>query len=222
MSVPRITLLGLAILAGCDEKLVPNGGDGGGAISDMKCSGLPDLLPVAPKCAAAKGLTGDTLSCTDFTSAQVLSALTTNDGWNFDKFDKSCWTVSGGKLQINTANFSTYMGTCGFSMPALSMDDYGKYSSFTLSIIHKVDISDSASQTIQFMLGADAPSMRLVTQWSGKQSRQQNAIAMGKTDLPNGGSNAFQPLFKLNAALTAGGTSQGWQIESIAVMGNTQ
>jgi len=40
---------------------------------------------------------------------------------------------------------------------------------------------------------------------------------MSKNDLPNGGTGVFQPLFKLNASLTAGGTAQGWQIESIAV-----
>ena len=219
MSAHRITLLGLAILVGCDERLVTN--NDGGAMQDLKCVGTPDLPPAKPKCLAATGLTGDNLLCVDFASPQALSDLTTA-GWNFDKFDKSCWTVANSRLQINTATFATYMGTCGFLMPALSMADYGKYSSFTLSILHKVDISDAASQTIQFMLGADSPAMRLVTQWSGKQSRQQSSMALIKADLPNGGSNAFQPLFKLNAALIAGGTSQGWQIESIAVMGNMQ
>lgn len=213
MSASRITMLGLGLLIGCDERLVPN--DGGGSL-DQKCPGLPDLLPMAPKCAAAKGLTGNNLLCVDFTSPQVLSDLT-NTGWNFDKFDKGCWTVSSGKLQINTANFATYMGTCGFVMSPLSASDYGKYNNFTLSVVHRVDISDAASQKLQVMLGIDDPSMRLVTQWTGKQSRQQSTIGMGKNDLPNGGTGVFQPLFKLNASLTAGGTAQGWQIESIAV-----
>lgn len=217
MRAAFISIFCLSGVIGCDQQPYAQIPTDYCAHVDMKVTPPADMT-VVPPCAAAKGLPGKNLVCVDFTSPQVLTDLT-NVGWNFEKYDKSCWIVQNSKLQVNTANFTTYMGTCGFLMPALSASDYGKYNNFTLSIVHRVDISDVAGQTIQFMLGVDAPSTRLVTQWTGKQSRQQTIMEMARNDLPNGGTGMYQPLFKLNAPLGAGGAAQGWQIESIAING---
>jgi len=68
------------------------------------------------------------------------------------------------------------------------------------------------------MLGQNDPQNRLIDQTTGKQPRKQWVHTIAKSALPNGG-NGYQPVFNLSASLTAGGTSQGWLIESIAVLG---
>ncbi len=203
-------------IAACQtvELTIPDGGVGCPALDASTT--VPDLAVAPPKCAAAKGLQGDNLLCVDFKDVQMPSSLT---GWNFNcmqVFDS--WTTTGGKLQVN--NFSTFMSTCSFTLPALSAADYQKYSSFTLSVVQRVHIDDMSGQTAQVMLGADAPATRLITQWTGKGARQTSTLTITKADLPNGGTGAYQPLFKITSTTTAGGSFQGWLIESIAVNGN--
>lgn len=213
----RTTLLLITVAAcgiGCKYDDVELLGDGGGTCT--KCPALPDLATPPAKCAAAKGLPGVNLFCVDFSQVSSPPSI---PSWDFTTIGGNCWQVMGGKLQVNTANFAAYSGTCGFIMPTVLASDYQKYSGFTLSILHRIDISESSSQKIQVMLGADDPLMRLVTQWTGKQARQQSIMTMSKNDLPNAGTSMYQPLFKLSAPLTAGGTAQGWVIESIAVNG---
>lgn len=221
MTLRWIVLGCLLSTAGCDtitEKGCPgldmkggSGGDGGSVL---------DMTPPPPKCAAAKGLPGDNLICADFTSPQTIVDLTAA-GWNFaSTMSGTCagWTVANSKLQVTS--FGTLAsGSCGFTLPALSASDYQKYSSFTLSVVQRVHIDENAGQTAQVMLGADAPSTRLVTQWTGKGARQTSTMAMAKTDLPNGGTNTYQPWFKISSTTTAAGSFQGWLIESIAVNG---
>lgn len=215
--LPLVCLLNIA---GCGVTVEDN--DGG----TVKCPQVDmrslqmDMAPPAPKCAAAKGLPGENLLCADFVSPQTIVDLTAA-GWSFTtSISGTCtgWTVTNGKLQVNS--YATVAnGSCGFTLPALSATDYQKFSSFTLSIIHRVDISETASQKVQVMLGADDPLSRLVTQWTGKGSRQTSTMAMSKADLPNGGTGSYQPLLKISSTTTAGGSFQGWQIESIAVNG---
>lgn len=216
-----ISIFCLSGVVGCDQQPYAQIPTDYCAHVDMKTTTPPDMT-VVPKCAAAKGVPGDNLICFDFSSIpdQTLTTPppTQLNGWDFEQFAKSCWQILNGKLQVK--NFSAFMGNCGFLMPAIKPSDYQKYNAFTLSVIHRVDISDVAGQSIQFMLGVDAPSTRLVTQWTGKQSRQQTVIEMAKNDLPNGGTSMYQPLFKLSVPLSAGATAQGWQIESIAINGS--
>lgn len=170
--------------------------------------------PKPPSCTApaATGLIGENRICVDF-SKDSLSDLTTK-GWNFDKFDKSCWTIIGGKLMVD--NFSVYIGSCGFFMPALSSDDYQKYNSFTISVVQTVDL-DSLQQKAQVMLGGDDPQRRLLDWLTGKQPRKRWVQTITKANLPPTAAGAFQPLFKLTSDATVGMLNQGWQIESIAV-----
>ena len=174
------------------------------------------------KCAAAKWLAGDNLFCVDFSSVgdQVLTTPPPPQlpGWNFEKFDKNCWQILSGKLQINTANFLTYMGTCGFLMPALTSGQYQQYNSFTLAVVQTVDVNATV-QGAYIYLGSDVLKQQM---WyaAGTYPKIVTSLQIARTALPNGGTGMYQPLFKLSAPGIAGGTAQGWQIESIAVMGN--
>jgi hypothetical protein len=174
----------------------------------------PDMLTPAPKCAAAKGLAGDNLLCVDFKDVQMPSGLT---GWNFNCMQVAdSWISSGGKLQIN--NFSTFMSTCSFTLPAVSAADYQKYSSFTLSVVHKLDVN-SLQQKALIMLGADDDQQRLLDWMTGKQPRKQWTQTVAKADLPLMAMGGFQPLFKITSSVGPGGGYSGWQIESIAIHG---
>ena len=196
---------------GKPDEAVP--GDGGA------CPPVADLAPMKSKCDAAKGLAGDNLFCVDFSSVpeQVLTTPPPAQlpGWNFEKFDKNCWQVLGGKLQVQM--FSAFASTCGFLMPGVSPGDYQKYNSFTLSAVQTVDLN-AQKQTSWIYLGSDLVNQQVVTT-TGTNPRQRNITEFAKMALPNGGSGAYQPLFKITSTAPQGGY-QGWQIESIAVMGN--
>ncbi len=183
---------------------------------------VPDLAPLPPKCAAAKGLSGDTLHCVDFKMLpdQTLTGKpAVLADWDFDL--KGCWEIATGKLQVK--NFGTFVGTCSFTMPLtdLASPANQKYQSVTLAVVQRVDLNASAlpPQTAKSMLGLDDPS-RLLTTTTDKTPRQQQVYSLTRSDLaavPGVGTN-FQPLFKLSSGALYSGA--GWQIESIAVMGN--
>ena len=56
-----------------------------------------------------------------------------------------------------------------------------------------------------------------MTQWTGKGAHQTSLMVLKKAELPNGGLNSFRSLLKISSTTTAGGSYQGWLIESIAV-----
>ena len=179
-----------------------------------------DLAPPAPPCAAAKGLSGDALLCVDFNK---LSGLTDQAlmGWDFKTNCGAGWEINGGKLQVK--NFGSFVGTCSFSMPLtdLSSSTNQKYQSVTLAVWQRVDVDQNAlpPQTAKLILGQDL-ALREFTTLTGKNPRQQNQYTLMRSDLaavPGVGTN-FQPLFKLSSGAVYAGI--GWQIESIAVMGN--
>lgn len=215
MLFSRATVVCLALLASCDEYLVPKEG----AVFPNQCTDAappPDLATPVAKCPAAKGLAGDNLVCVDFAKVPSLTdqALT---GWDFVSIGGgNYWEIAGGKLQVK--NFGAFASTCGFTMPAINFNDADKqkYNTYILSVVHRVSISEADAQKIQVMLGSDDPQKRLITQWTGKQPSQQTTIAISKADLLMQASN-FQPLFKFSAIATAGGSFSGWQIDSIAV-----
>jgi len=211
----RVALISIAWFVGCDQSIVPR--NDSPIPIDLGCPAPPDMAAPPAKCAAAKGLNGDNLICVDFGGLAALTDqkltgwdFTTNCGGNF-------WEISAGKLQLK--NFSTFMSNCGFLMPALSAADYQKYSGFTLSVIHRVDVSEIVNQRAQIMLGSDDQSNRLLDWMTGKQPRKQWIQIVSKADLPLAAMGNFQPLFKLSAGNTAGGGFTGWQIESIAING---
>ena len=216
MLTTRLVCLGLLSLSGCQHSLEPlePPADGG------KCPAPPDLTPLAAPCAAAKGLGGDILRCIDFSA--IADGPITNPppaqltGWDFNN-PPNCWEIANGKLQVR--NFSSFASSCGFLMPAVSATDYNKYNRFTLAVIQTVDLNDQ-QQRAQILLGLDDPGTRLLKQETGKQPRQRNLYEVTRTALPNGGTNSYQPLFKITSGVGVGGTAQGWQIESIAISGS--
>ncbi len=207
----------LSSLTGCEIWQQIDDGGGTSAHCDLKGFTPPDMT-TPPACQAAKGLAGKNLLCVDFSSitdqmlgSQPLPQQLTN--WSFNN-PPNCFEVMGGKLQV--VNFSGFMSTCAFTMPSINSADYGKYNSFTLALVQTVSISEPASQKVQVMLGANDPLNRLMTQWTGKQARQQSVVEIAKADLP-GNPGAYQPLFLFSATGTAGAPYSGWTVESIAV-----
>jgi hypothetical protein len=102
-------------------------------------------------------------------------------------------------------------------MPSLSSSDYQKYGSFTLSVVQTIDINP-AQQSAFIYLGAKLSAQRI---WNvtGKYVKMVTMLQLAKSDLPNGGSGAYQPLFEITSAVGGGGFA-GWQIESIAINGS--
>lgn len=155
MHANRVAILSyLLSLIGCDTHIVSNFTDSGFYGDMQSCSSLPDLLPSAPKCAAAKGLSGDNLICVDFN--QVSSLVDQKlAGWFFgkDTMSMDCWELAGGKLQIK--NFANLVDTCLLKMQTIDLNDADKqkYQSLTLSIIQRVDINNP-NQTAQAALGS--------------------------------------------------------------------
>ena len=178
---------------------------------------LPDLaMPPPAKCAAAKGLTGDAIICVDFDKVSGLSDQAVKD-WNFTP-GGGCpgWEINGGKLQVK--NFGTFVGTCSFTMPLtdLAAAANQKYQSITLAVVQTLDLNP-AKQGASAYLGVRLPSQQI---WytTGTNPKTVTSLQIAKAALPNGGTSLYQPLFELTSALAGGAT--GWQIESIAVMGN--
>lgn len=213
MTAHRILLTGLLLLAGCPTvtDLTPDGGNC--VTQDMKGSENPDMTAPVAKCAAAKGLAGDNLLCVDFDKVTALSTLS---GWDFTSQCPAGWTVSGGKLQVNS--FATFMGDCRFTMPALGSADYQKYNGFTLSIVQSLDLNKTQLRQSAVVYLGVAIDTQQVWLGTGNSPRQTSAITVAKTALPNGGAGMYQPLFQVVSGV-AGGGFQGWLIESIAVNG---
>jgi hypothetical protein len=227
MSLLRVASLSfLTVAIGCanNSPLYLYETSSGAVDQASECPKPPDLAPPAAKCAAAAGLPGTNLICVDFslTPDQTLASPLPQslNGWSFAKDamnNNDCWQVLSGKLQV--IKFSMFASNCTFYMPALSQTDYNKYNTLTLSVVHKVDLNEQ-QQKIQLMLGNDDPLTRLVDQTTGKQPRKQWVHTITKGDLPPAAGGMFQPLFKLTSNVMVGNVNQGWQIESIAVMGS--
>lgn len=206
------TLTGFAGCADHDLRIVYGDGSTGCGPGDFS---VPHDMSTAPACAAAKGLSGVPIICTDFPTAQTLVDLK-GVGWDFTSQCAAGWTVSNSNLQVNS--FSTFASSCIFTTRPLTPSEYQKYSSFTLSVVQTVDLNDQ-QQSAQIFVGLDVPK-RQVAASTGTNPRQRNIYEIVKTALPNGGNNNYQPLFKISSGAAAGGLNQGWQIESIAVLGN--
>lgn len=171
------------------------------------CPPVPDLKPAGPDCMAANGLHGTRLLCVDFDKSPDLSS------WNFSMNGANGWSVQAGKLRF-TSDFGNYMGAPLFYMPTI---DVQKYDTVILSVLHRIDISENATQKALIMMGSDDPINRLVDQSTGKQPRKQSIHLLARGAVPGG---SYQPLFKyVGNTGTAGSTFTGWQIESIAVLG---
>lgn len=174
---------------------------------------VTDLSARSDTCAAAKGLTGDNLACVDFNQVTDLASDPKLTGWKFDA--TGCWEIAAGKLQVKS--FKDFMGTCGLTLPPQNLADADKlkYQSFTLSVIHTLDLNKQRQQAAIYLgVALDTQQMWLGT---GTNPRQVSTVTVAKAALPNGGNNIYQPLFNLTSSAQVGNVNQGWQIESIAV-----
>jgi len=184
----------------------------------VNCPPPPDLAQPLPKCAAAKGLAGDNLVCADFNQIPSLPDAQRLPGWNFVCLGGASWTTSGGMLQIN--NFGSFNDDCTVKLPGLSLSDpdKAKYKSFSLSLIHRIDLSDP-EQRAEIYLSSSA-ALRQMYLASGKKdvSRQRTILELDKADLP-AMLTSIQWQLKISSPAASGALRQGWQIESIAVNG---
>ena len=113
------------------------------------------------------------------------------------------------------------MGNCGITLPPIDLKqaDKTQYQRLTLSIVHKVDMSDPDQQA-QIFLDVDSPA-RLVHQMTGKpgfMTLLTTTMTVNKSDLPGALMSVYKFFLKASA-LNAIGGRQGWQIQSIAVNG---
>ena len=183
-------------------------------------SDAADLLPtdLGPRCAAAAGFSGEALLCVDFSSfpdGKLAAPLPAGlKDWDFTNA-ASCsgWEIQAGKLRV--VDFDKFKGDCRFSTPALPLKaaDHAKA---TIALVHHVDLSGS-QQKIQMMLGQDDPDNFLITQWTGRQKPQKSSVTLTYSDATANGD--LQPLFKIASTVGTGQQFQGWQVESIAVIG---
>lgn len=217
MRSPAALLLLFATLSGGCDQLHEQSIDG------IKCPTSSDMATPELKCTAAKGLSGDNLFCIDFDSFpnQPLGATLPSELGHWD-FTTNCggkfWEINSGKLQIQ--NFGQFASMCGLLMPSIDLNQsqYKKYNTVTLSIIQRVDINNPL-QTAVGALGS-AASPRTFWTATGKSERHQLIVSLPKTDpVPMAAGGLYQFLFQISSSVMAGGTAQGWQIESIAVMG---
>ena len=184
-------------------------------LADMKDS--PDLTPSPPPCAAAKGLAGDNLVCADFNQIPSVPDAQRLPGWDFICPNGVSWTTSGGMLQIN--NFGSFKDDCTVKLPSLSLSDpdKAKYKSFSLSLIHRIDLNDPEQKAFIFLTDS-SDQTRLLYFATGKKipARQQTTISLDRADLP-----ALLTSIQWQLRITSNGNwgRQGWQIESIAVNG---
>ncbi len=216
MLFSRATAVCLALLASCDEYLVPKEG----AVFPNQCTDAaapPDLATPVAKCPAAKGLAGDNLVCVDFAKVPSLTdqALT---GWDFVSIGGgNYWEIAGGRLQVK--NFGTFASTCGFTMPAINFTDTDKtkYNTITLSVVHRIDLLDP-DQEAQIWLDSDNPATRILWKATGRRdvARQTTTFTIDKADLPATlRANGFKWLFKVSSQTAI--ARNGWQIESLAI-----
>jgi hypothetical protein len=210
MMLRLIPMVLLVSASGCPY--ITDNSDGSCSSKDMRASTMADMTPPVAACGAAQGLAGDNLLCVDFSNPQVTVSGLTGQGWFFE-MDANCpgWTITSGSLQVT--NFAGFMGTCQIKLPALSAADYQKYNSFTLSMVHTVDLN-AAKQGAYVYLGLAMPSQQL---WytTGTNPPQTSVSVVTKANLPNGGSNAYQPLLEIFSNFPGG--FSGWLIDSIAI-----
>ena len=183
----------------------------------VSCPPPPDLAQPLPKCAAAKGLAGDNLVCADFNQVPSLPDAQRLPGWNFVCLGGASWTTSGGMLQIN--NFGSFNDDCTVKLPSLSLSDpdKAKYKSFSLSLIHRIDLNDPEQKAFIYLTDS-SDQTRLLYFATGKKipTRQQTTITLDRADLP---ALLTSILWRLRITSNGNWGRQGWQIESIAVNG---
>jgi hypothetical protein len=223
MWIRLIILTSLCSWAGClsIESITPE------VVNNPDGSTQQDMVSPPPKCTApaANGLTGDNLVCVNFSSIsdQVLGSQPLPqqlNGWSFNN-PPNCWQVASGQLQI--MNFGGFGSTCGLTLPPIDLKQSqdSQYNSITLSLVQTVDLDPGTSTPNQYAevyLGTANPAS-LVTQMTNTSIEQQMTVTINKQKLPAALNNVYQWLLQVSS-FQANNTKKGWQISSVAVMGN--
>jgi hypothetical protein len=211
-----LTVLFLSSLAACQQWTPLDDLGGWPSGSDRACPALPDLAPAPPRCAAAKGLTGESLLCVDFKDVRDLSSL---PNWNFACLGAFTWTTGPSGLQVK--DFATFDKECTVILPAQNLNDPDKqnYRSVTVSLVQRIDLSDPEQKATIYLNDA-SDATRLLYFATGKKnpSRQVTTMTFERSELPTAINQS--PQWILRVSSTGFYSRQGWQIESIAVMGN--
>ena len=210
----KALLVGIALgAAGCRETIVVLDADGGVVSGDMRCA-ASDLAASPPPCKAARGLSGEPIICVDFNQITMVPDAQKLPGWTFSCNGSFSWTTVGGTLQV--ADFGNFNRDCTVTLPVINLSD-GKYSRITLSLVQRIDLS-YPEQNAELFLNTSSQIQRQMWLLSGKKDvpKQQTTITLDKADLPT---TLPQWLLRLSSSTTSGGSRLGWQIESIAVLG---
>ncbi len=185
---------------------------------DMGFPSKGEMGTVKPApCAAAQGLSGDNLLCVDFDKVLTLTDPALN-GWNFKAGSggMDCWEIKNQQLQI--ANFATFVGSCALTlMPIdLKLPDKQKYQRVTLSLVHRVDMSEIDQQAQVFLsMAAPARQIQYLSSRQGIPAQTTTIMTVNKTDLPMALNGVYTFLLNAGSLSVRGGL--GWQISSIAV-----
>ena len=114
----------------------------------------------------------------------------------------------GRQTQVN--NFShVHVDFIWQRCSALSAADYQKYSSFTLSVVQRIDLNrDAAARAGN--AGCRRPRTAYCrSDWQAAASAPGIYSEVAKVNLPLMAVGGFQPLFKLTSTVAAGGTAMG-------------
>lgn len=182
-----------------------------------KCPGLPDMSTPTPKCAAAKGLSGDILGGICLDMGNTDAATLTNLGFNLGLTAMNCmgWEIANKKLQPKGINTNLGAVTCALSLPAIPIDT--KYSQITLALVHQANVP-ALNQQATIALPAATPKPLWVWVNSSTSIDQRTIINISKDQIPPPAGAPFQPIIQLYAPGTTSAPS--WTIDSIAVLGN--
>lgn len=221
MRASLLLSISLVWLGGCRTDVI-DVADGFCQRLDLKSDMATDMSAGPPKCAApaARGLAGDSLLCVDFSQITSLSD-TKLMGWDFvSNCGGNNWEVAGGNLQIKM--FDQFNSTCGVKLPSidLAQPQYSKYNSITIAVRHKVDLDlgiTNPNQLARVYLGTVNPAS-LVTTVSETQLEQQMTLTVDKQKLPAALNNVYQWILQISSFQKQ--NKQGWQISSVAILGN--
>jgi hypothetical protein len=144
-------------------------------------------------------------------------------GWDFAALPIACpgWEIVGGNLQIK--DFSTFNdGICAFTLPPIDIRQppYSQYNVITLALMHHVDLDPgNAIPNQSARIYFDGPySYNLVTQITNTLLEQQMALAINVQKLPVVSGNVYQWFLEVKSLDAE--NKGGWQISSLAIMGN--
>ena len=174
-------------------------------------------MPAPARCLAGQFLPGEPVVCEDFTNKQTAPSIDALEGKGWDFFGKKdCWQTSNGFLEVKS--FQTFASDCKFAPKTLDFrTEFQKYQRVTLSIVHRVDLSNPEHQARLFIKDDTDNANQLYYNTNRLTAlRQQTSFTIQRNDPLNPNLNdVFKFVMKINSTMAQ--NRQGWQFESIAV-----